>query len=393
METKSKLALKIAFISQFIAVCVHSYLAITHYQTKFGLSQGKTLCNISDFINCDVANSSSYAVLFGSPLAVWGLLTNLCLLIVLTIYWLSDDKEFYRHFSKALSLLTLSASVVMAFITVTKVNAVCLFCLSAYILSIITFVALHKIKPETKAISVGEFVKLFFTATYFKVGFTLLAAVPLISLLINSMVMNSYANGAEHAIAASLTEWKNGSDVDLSSAKGLTKGADPAQAKMVIVEFADFQCIHCKQAHPVLASFVRSRPDVTMIFQSFPLDGVCNPSIPRQGDGKSCDLAKAVYCGWKLGKGWELHDWIFENFGADLNELTSYALSIGLNMDEFRKCRDLPETAQAIIDQANLGNKAGVKGTPSVFVNGRLLPGGQVMMILDAAYNEIKKSN
>ncbi len=391
MESKSKFALKVALISQLIAVCVHTYLTTLHYQLKLGLSDGKGLCNISDFLNCDVANTSAYSVVLGSPLALWGLFTNLALLILLSIYWMSSNKEFYRNFCLVISFLTIAASVVMGVISLTKVNAICIFCFLAYAISFVTFLSILKIKPETKHMSLPEFLVALFSAQYIKGSVILFISIPIMTYLVHSMVMKSYAEGSDRAVYSSISEWKNGKNVDLSSIKGMSKGPDISKAKMVIVEFADFQCIHCKQAQPILSNFVRSRPDVAFVFQSFPLDGVCNAAITRQGDGKSCELAKASYCAWKQNKGWEIHDWTYENFGhVDLSELTNYAQSIGINTEEFLKCRALPETTEAIREQASLGSKAGVLGTPSVFVNGRYLPGGHNMLILEAAYNELK---
>lgn len=387
----SRISLKTTIISQIIAILIHTYLTNIHYSLKFGLLEGKSLCNISDFLNCDVVNASSYAVLFSAPLALWGLLSNFCLLIVIFLYLVSENKTLFRQLSQFGAALISITSIVMAFISFTKINSLCIFCLIAYFFSFLTL-AFTYFLPKSQTEKSDRFIALIKSPTGLKTITSIAIGLPLSVFLVNAVVMNNFAQGADKAIASSLQDWKTGTDIDLSSAKGLQKGAPLSNAKMVIVEFADFQCIHCKHAQPVLSSFVRSRPDVTLIYQSFPLDGNCNAVIERKGDGKSCDLAKSVWCGLQQDKGWQLHDWAFENFGrADLGELAIYAEKIGINMDLFRQCRESNEALQAVLDQAKLGEKAGVKGTPSIYVNGRMLPRGGSLMVLEAAYNELVK--
>lgn len=156
--------------------------------------------------------------------------------------------------------------------------------------------------------------------------------------------------------------------------------------KMNIVEFADFSCPHCKTAAPVLHAFAKSRKDVNLTFMNFPLDGNCNPAI--QGPGKTCTYAKATLCANSLGKGWETHDWFFKNQG-NFDGLDLVVKDLGIDAIKLKECVESTATHEAVMKQATQGKDAGVKGTPAVFVNGRLLMGGQFMPILNEAYKTL----
>lgn len=118
-------------------------------------------------------------------------------------------------------------------------------------------------------------------------------------------------------------------------------------------------------------------------FYVFPLDGACNDAISR-AEGGSCRLAKSVLCAEKSGKGWALHDEIFGN-QETLNrkhsvdeidwELKEYAKNLGLDFEELKSCMESTEVHEQILAQAKLGEKAKVEGTPTIYVNGRKLPG------------------
>lgn len=380
-----------ALVSQILAVFTHAYLTYQHYNLKFGTTDGKRLCNVSDYFNCDSVAASVYSVLLGTPLALWGLITNALLLFFLISFSWSNTQDLLKRQAQILGALIAVASVVMAVISATMMQTACLFCIGTYVLSFVTLLALFNLNAGNP-LSLGEAIFKSLKSPNFKLTLLYIFAPVVFIFLLNSMIVTTMAKDIDRIVASNIAAWKSGKDINLSQASGLTLGVDPAKAKMVIVEFADFQCVHCKIAAPVLKSFTLSRKDVALIFQSFPLDGTCNPALKHQADGKSCELAKAVYCATKQSKGWPLHEWIFENLGkVDLGQISDVAQSFGVDVAAFNECRASSEATQKIIEQAKLGESVGVKGTPAIYVNGRELPGGQFLVILEAAYNELSR--
>ena len=167
---------------------------------------------------------------------------------------------------------------------------------------------------------------------------------------------------------------------------------------MTIVEFADFRCPHCKHAAPSLHAFAESHPDVQLIFKPFPLDGTCNEAMKQGGgDGISCAIAAAVICSEKLAKkGWQAHDYFFEqqetllrssDITANIEEV---ATSTGLVLADLQACIKNPETMTEVTALAKEGEKAQIRGTPTIFVNNKLLMNGQMIPVLENAYQSIK---
>jgi protein-disulfide isomerase len=185
--------------------------------------------------------------------------------------------------------------------------------------------------------------------------------------------------------------WISSPSVSFSN-EGLIQG--PENSKMTIIEFADFKCPHCKSAAPSLKAFTSSHPDVRFIFKVFPLDGACNANAQMpQGDGISCSLAKAVYCGEKLGKkGWELYENFFEEQENLRNPSTnSEYLSMILKKQQLvetdiQNCIKEEATHKVIINQSQEGVNAQIEGTPSIFVNGKKLKLGHTVTMLEKVY-------
>jgi protein-disulfide isomerase len=104
--------------------------------------------------------------------------------------------------------------------------------------------------------------------------------------------------------------------------------------------------------------------EVKLVFKNFPLR---NHKFAMQA-------AIAALAAEKQGKFWEFHDLLFKNYNH-LNEqqIGEIAQQLKLNMEKFDKDRKDPQIAAMINRDLAEGNQAGVRGTPTVFINGRLL--------------------
>lgn len=374
---------KIAIASQALAVITHTYLTNSYYRLKFGMADGKSLCNISDLLNCDAVSVSPFSAILGVPLALGGVLFNAFLLIALLWFTQFPRPSLQKQIRIFASLLALT-SVVMALISTTQLSTYCLFCIFTYIFSFVTLAAVWNLEAK------GDSKESLFQGSALKWFVAGAVGLPAASLLGHSVIQANLAKGFDQQVKSMIEGWLSRPDSNLNQVEGLNLGIPPESARMLIVEFADFQCIHCKMAAPSVKNFVKSRKDVALIYVPFPLDGQCNPAIKQAGNGRSCALSASAICANKQGKGWEVSDWIFENFGKfELAELTTFVESLGLNMDQFRSCREAPETLESIRKSAKIGEDAGVKGTPTFFVNGRQLQGAQFLPVLEAAHKKI----
>lgn len=134
-------------------------------------------------------------------------------------------------------------------------------------------------------------------------------------------------------------------------------------APVSIVVFSDFQCPYCSKLGPVFEEVLKKNPETVKIsFKHFPI----------RGHEQAVPAAVAAIAAQKQGKFWEYHDLLFQNM-RDLKQekLQEIATSLGLNMDQFNKEMANPQNMGQISKDQQDGASAGVKGTPSLFVNGR----------------------
>lgn len=395
-----KLFLTLALLITLVAIGVHVYLTQHYFDLKAGASEGGALCNINDVMNCDAVTASSYSALWGIPMAIWGAVTNLMLLyfLLVTRFNLVQDREKTSRYAFLLSLVTVIASVVMGVISITKIGNICIFCVSAYVLSILGFGFIWLGSEDLSMANLKEDFISIFTSERWVLGFAI--AIPVIAFAANLMLKESYGLGqAEKVANERIAYWLASPEQKFDLSTGLVKQVGTQEPVMTIVEFADFRCPHCKMAAPPLHAFTKAHPDVRLIFKPFPLDGTCNDAMKQGGgDGISCGLAFSVMCAEKMvQKGWAAHDFIFDNqreitmaMNLDKN-LDDVSKHIGVKAEDLKACVKDPAIQASVRDMAKEGEVAQIQGTPAIFVNGRVLNQAQALPILEAAYKSLKK--
>jgi protein-disulfide isomerase len=151
---------------------------------------------------------------------------------------------------------------------------------------------------------------------------------------------------------------------------------DP-EAPYLVVEWADYGCPHCAMAAKELKILVQERPDIQVRFKTFPLSGACNPLIERQEGAERCKAAWAAECAGLQGRFWDLQALIFANQTHISDEDLAYmAEQAGLDFPAWEACMQDPSVMEGVVQDAIAGAKAGVQGTPALFLAG-VLPGGQ----------------
>lgn len=145
--------------------------------------------------------------------------------------------------------------------------------------------------------------------------------------------------------------------IDGSPSKGL------ADAPVTVVEFADFECPYCgKMARSLATTFAEVKDHAAFVFKFFPLPGHPHGEI----------AARAAIAAMKQDKFWPMHDQLFAHQDRlDRSDLEGYARAIGLDMTRFQADFDSAETQERIARDRKLGDALGVRGTPTLFINGR----------------------
>ncbi len=117
-----------------------------------------------------------------------------------------------------------------------------------------------------------------------------------------------------------------------------------------------------------------------MVFKNFPIR---NHKLAQPA-------AKAALAAGKQGKFWEYHDKVFTNYNK-LSEglLKQFAQELELDMNRFRKERGSKELASLINRDLREANRIGVRGTPTIFVNGKRLGQRSIAAFSAAINNEL----
>jgi len=147
--------------------------------------------------------------------------------------------------------------------------------------------------------------------------------------------------------------------IDGDPAKG------PANAKVTIVEFSDFQCPYCAKAVGQVNQVLQKFPkDVRFVFKQYPLDTHSQAAL----------AAEAALSAHAQGKFWELHDKMYANFRAiNRDHIFAWAKDLGVDTEKLRADLDSHKYAARVQAESNEGDAAGVEGTPTFFINGRRL--------------------
>lgn len=157
-------------------------------------------------------------------------------------------------------------------------------------------------------------------------------------------------------------------------ANGPHRGAD--SKSLMLVEFADLQCPHCKEAAPTMDKLATDFPNARIVFENFPLTnvhpaaekaaeyGVC--VAQQKGDAAFFQYVQAVY-----------------DTQADLEKdadqtLKNAATKAGANAEQVSTCAAGAEAKAKVAASVKLGQEVGVNETPLLFVNGRIVPIGGI---------------
>ena len=151
--------------------------------------------------------------------------------------------------------------------------------------------------------------------------------------------------------------------------KGVTgPSRGPAKSPVMVVEFSDLQCPHCKAAQPTLDKLMSEEPNVRLVFQNFPL-----PSHDWAAKGAAygdCVARSSSDAFWRFLQ--RTYDAQTDITAATADEkLTAIADKAGVKGSDIAACAAKPETIARVEQSVALGKSVDVSSTPSIFVNGR----------------------
>lgn len=345
---------------------------------KLESASGTSICSVNEVLNCDVINASVYSELWGTPISLYG--SALYVGIALAA-WLARDKSAQLFRTVALLMIpALVYSVFLAYISKT-IGALCLFCLSMYVAHLWMLIAgLRGLRAEGEGLfsRLGEALG---SRSAVTIGTTFAASV----LIGGAVLSGSMRGGSAQPLPVDSTGAVPASALsslylDMPASLELLDGTEPVlgdpDAPYLVVEFADFACPHCADATHALEALVADNPQLQVRFKSFPLSGPCDvpPPTGPTPDGFSsdrCRAAIAAECAHQQGKAWPYIHAQFKNLGyLSAADLRFHAEAKGLDLAAYDACMGSAEALASVVADAEAGRRAGVQGTPALFIFG-----------------------
>lgn len=146
--------------------------------------------------------------------------------------------------------------------------------------------------------------------------------------------------------------------------------------KNILIEYSDFQCPACKNAHNILKTIEASgsadfeiAKKVTFVYRHFPLSQIHN---------KANVAAYAAEAAGKQGKFWEMTDVLFDNQqtwkesnNPQQKDFINYAKELGLDLEKFKRDIDSSEVKNKVAEDLKEAEQMGINSTPTFFLNGQ----------------------
>ena len=375
----SALARKLLIAFALLGLIASSAATYVHYHLVRNPDYS-SFCDINATVSCKAAYLSRYGSIAGVPVAVGGILFFTWVLMLL---WGSRGKSRIEDSAPAYifagSTLALAVVLYLAYASFFILKEVCPLCVATYVAVIGVFVisggasSVPMSKLPTRAMR------------DIRVLVTTPAALLLALLFVGGAAWGTSAFPSPEvrpaAVQTPVLTANEATEFERWWAVQPTVANFPFTsdgAKVLIVEFADFQCPQCRVQYfalkPVLEKYAQRPSDVKVVLKQYPLNSDCNPNLTVQMHVASCDAAAAVVMARAKGTFEKLQDWLFLH-QLELSPATvrSAAADVG-GISDFSA-----GYAKAIVEvkaDVAAGNSLGVTSTPTFFINGKRIPGG-----------------
>lgn len=183
-------------------------------------------------------------------------------------------------------------------------------------------------------------------------------------IIIGSFIAIIFANQSSNTLAT----------IDTPGTDEPSKG--PLDAKVTLVEYSDFQCPACAAREPLVENLINEFGNhLRFVYRYFPLRSIHKNSQISSQAAEAADLQ---------GKFWEMHDLLFanqiawSNLGSEEAQQTfvGYATQLGLDGEKFKTDLTSNAVENAVNEDYDSGEAAGVTSTPTFFLNGAAINPG-----------------
>jgi len=341
-----------------------------------------SFCDFNATVTCKAAYLSRYGSVGGVPVAVGGLLFFTWVLLML---WAARGKSAVKDSAPAYvfagSTLALAVVLYLAYASFFILKEVCPLCVATYVAVIGVFV----ISGGASSVSMSSLPSRFLRDMRVLVATPLALVVALLFIAGASWGMTVFPRESDRPQARPVPTLTADQQTELAKwwdlqPKSSSFPYDNNGAKVLIVEFADFQCPHCRDAYfalkPIIDKYSANAKDVSFMFKTWPLNSHCNAAVPVANFVASCDASALYVMAKRKGTGDTLKDWFFLHQSELSPDTVRQAATDVAKVPDFQAGYD--KAIQEVKTDAAVGTSLQVHSTPTFFINGRALPAGGI---------------
>jgi len=354
-----------------------------------------SFCDVNATVSCTQAYLSPYGSFLGVPVALAGVFF---FAIVLALAALSGRKtpqagESAPAYIFALSTIGLAFALYLGYASFFILHAVCILCLTTYVAVIAIFIisgGATSVPMTSLPARAGRDLR---TLVSSPAALTVAALLAIGAVSFEMVFPKETAAQAAAQAPADFPALTDQQKAEVEKWWDLQPKVDvpvPSDgAAVLMVKFNDYQCPPCRQTYeaygPLLEKWAQTGK-FKFVLKHFPLDSECNGAAPGGPHPAACEAAAAVVMAHRKndGSAEKLEHWLFAHQGPPLltpEDVKKAARDVAGITDFDAK---YASTLIEVKNDAGMGAMLGVKSTPTFFINGHILPGGQDPRLIDA---------
>jgi uncharacterized membrane protein/protein-disulfide isomerase len=352
-----------------VGLCTTLYLSVAHYRIYMDIGY-KSFCAISRSINCDTVSQSTYAVLMGMPLGVWGFLGYVFVLMILLFGLRASSRP--RRLWAALQLIAFFYclfDLYLAWISAFRIKSYCIMCMVTYVVNFGILFCAWLTRRRFNRGSLNDCLREDGGYLWHRRKLTLPLAAGLVAVTI--VGMSAYPAYWQYRLP----------ETNSVVAVGRTQGGRPwigaRSPELVIEEYSDYLCFQCAKMHTYLRELVNRYPEkIRLVHYNFPMDRAYNPLVQDAFHEGSGNMALLAIYAEKHDRFWEMNDILYEK-GRWRKPIGLRALSarLGLDHSNMARAHHDRELLRQLWQDIRSGLKHHITATPSFVINGVVYQG------------------
>jgi protein-disulfide isomerase/uncharacterized membrane protein len=387
-------------------------LLLEHHGETLGVSAVAAVCGEGASSGCETVARSAYSSVGGVPLAAVGLAFYLALGVFVGLSLLGADAT--RASAGRASGYAVAAALVLDLVLLGiqafAIKAFCRLCLGTYVVNALALATLWPlVRSRASALSAlltgeGRFILAGWAATSLALVAAILASNSTLSYrearrtsgLLGAPMTAAPGDPLQQARAETrrlqeilddpqkreqyLTEkavkdFENAPPQSFDLAR--TPFSGPENAPIRVVEFSDYLCPYCRALAAAFKEYLpRSGDRVAIFYKNYPLDKTCNTHLQSTVHEGACWLAMGAICAQQLGHFPAYQEKIYTTPAKPMTrqDAIGFATDVGIPGPAMGACLDAPATTARLNADIDEGVRVGVRATPTVFLNGKMLP-------------------